>query len=92
MVSGYKMKTVSFTIDCPFHFNVKSEPWTDLTVGPMIISYLGNKRKCHRTQPLCGGLAEYEGRGFLISSVACNMSLTAALLLTLQFVFTSARY
>lgn len=29
MVSSYKMKTISFTIDCPFHLNVKSAPWTD---------------------------------------------------------------
>lgn len=84
VVSSYKMKTISFTIDYPFHVNVKSAPWTHLTASPsMTICYLGNKRKCHRPQPVCGGLAENERRGFLISSVACNMRLAAALLLIL---------
>lgn len=63
MVSSYKMKTISFTIDYPFHLNVKSAPWTDLTVNPMMISNLGNKGKSHRTQPVCGGLAEKESKG-----------------------------
>lgn len=83
VVLSYKMKTISFTIDYPFHLNVKSAPWTDLTVSPMMISNLGRKKKCHRTQSVCGGLAENERREFLISSVVCNMSLAAALLLTL---------
>ena len=80
-VSSYK---ISFTIDSPFHLNVNSVPQTHLTVSPaMTISYVGNKRKCIRRQP--------ERRGFLISRVACNMSLTATLL-HLQLGFILARY
>lgn len=30
--SSYKMKTISFTTDCPFHLNLKSVPWTDPTL------------------------------------------------------------
>lgn len=50
VVSNYKMKTISSTTDWPFHLNVKSAAWTDLTVGPTIISYLDDKNATRRNQ------------------------------------------
>lgn len=51
------MKTISFTTDYPFDLNVKSVSWTDLTVAPKMISYVGNKSAT-------GTLSENGRRGF----------------------------
>lgn len=64
IVSSYKMKRISYVLDCLFHLNLKSASWTQLTGGTKMNSYVHNKRRCHRTQPVCGGLTDNGRRGF----------------------------